>query len=145
MHSKRSGLVTLTVVFLGGLALGNVMQRLDAARAQTNRVYEFRTYVSQPGRLDDVLARFRDHAAPILERHGIRSVGYWVPVEPPASEDTLIYILAHDDADAVEGNWNTFVNDPEWQQAYEESRRNGAIFESVESVYMTATDFSRIQ
>ena len=84
MHSKRSGLVTLTVVFLVGLALGNVMQRLDAARAQTNRVYELRTYVSQPGRLDNVLARFRDHAAPILERHGIRSVGYWVPVDARA-------------------------------------------------------------
>ena len=139
MHSKRSGLVTLTVVFLVGLALGNVMQRLDAARAQTNRVYELRTYVSQPGRLDDVLARFRDHAAPILERHGIRSVGYWVPVEPPASEDTLIYILAHDDADAVESNWNPGATRSSTTRSGSRRTRNRAATERSSKAWSRST------
>lgn len=145
MQNRRTGLVMLTMVFIGGFGLGNVMQLFDVAQAQSSRVYELRTYVSQPGRLDDIQARFRDHAAPILERHGIQNIGYWVPTEPPASEDTLIYILAHDSQDAVEKNWEAFVGDPEWQKAYEESRRDGALFKSVESVFMTATDFSPIK
>ena len=145
MSSRLTALAILTAVFAGGFTLGSVTERRDVAHAQTRGVYELRTYVAQPGRLDDVLARFRDHAAPILERHDIRSIGYWVPVEPPASEDTLIYVLAHDDEDMVESNWSAFIEDPDWQQAYEESRRNGAIFKSLDRVFMKATDFSAIQ
>ena len=145
MRNKGIGLIVLLVVFMAGFALGDVLQPGDVVQAQSNRVFELRTYISKPGRLDDVQRRFRDHAAPILERHGIHNIGYWVPTDPPASENTLIYILAHDSRDAVKTNWDAFRADQEWQTAFEESRRNGPIFESVESVFMTATDFSQIK
>ena len=145
MPHKRFGLAALMGVFLAGFALGNVVPRSDVAHAQSNRVFELRTYLSKPGRLDDVVSRFRDHAAPILDRHGIRNIGYWIPTDPPASENTLVYILAHDSRDAVKTNWEAFLADAEWQEAFEESRRDGPIFESVESVFMAATDFSPIK
>ena len=62
-----------------------------AAAAQENRVFELRTYFSPPGRLDDLHARFRDHTLKLFEKHGMTSIGYWVPIENP--EET-IYLYA---------------------------------------------------
>lgn len=145
MRSTRINLIVLGVVFGAGFVLGGGVRFSEVAHAQSSRVFELRTYISKPGRLGDVQARFRDHAAPILARHGIDSIGYWVPTEAPASENTLIYVLAHDSQDVVKGNWDAFLADQEWQRAFEESRRNGPLFDSVESVFMTATDFSAIK
>ena len=49
--------------------------------------FELRTYAAIPGRLDDVVARFRDHTVELLARHGMESLGYWTATDPP---DTLI-------------------------------------------------------
>ena len=44
-------------------------------------VYELRTYVTNPGKLDNLNARFRDHTLGLFNKHGIKSVGYWVPTD----------------------------------------------------------------
>ena len=41
-------------------------------------VYEHRTYIIPPGKMDGILARFRDHTMGLFERHGINVVGFWV-------------------------------------------------------------------
>src|ERR1039457_7435282 len=57
-----------------------------------NRVYELRTYTCNEGKLEALKARFRDHTIEIFKRHGIESVGYWIPQDPEKSKTTLIYI-----------------------------------------------------
>jgi len=39
-------------------------------------VYELRVYHAVPGRLGDLLARFRDHTTKLFERHGLENVAY---------------------------------------------------------------------
>ena len=67
-----------------------------------------------------------------------------MPQDDPQSENTLIYIIAHQDRETATANWDAFRNDPAWLQAREESRRNGALVEGVVSVFMEATAWSSI-
>jgi NIPSNAP len=120
---------------------------VDAKSAQLfgNRVFEIRTYVTEPGKLDDLLARFRDHTTKLFEKHGIENVGYWVPADGPHAEDTLIYVVAHPSREAAKKNWDAFIADPEWHQARDASEASGKIVKKVESVYVHPADFSPLK
>jgi len=133
------------VVFAAGFALGQVFDGGMTANAQSGKVFELRTYTAPEGKLPNLLARFRDHTLRIFEQHGMTNVGYWVPQDAPASENTLIYVLAHDSREAAAKSWDAFRNDAEWQRIAEESQVDGRIVASVESVFMDATDFSPMQ
>lgn len=114
-------------------------------QAQTKRVFELRTYHTLPGRLPALQARFRDHTMKIFEKHGMTNIGYWVPQDAPASENTLIYIISHESREAAKKNWSEFGRDPEWQTVAKASEADGKIVEKVESVYMDPTDYSPIK
>ena len=73
------------------------------------------------------------------------NVGYWTPQEAPLSENTLVYILAHDSREAGQESWDAFRADPEWAQVAEESQRDGRIVESVDVLWLEATDYSKIR
>jgi hypothetical protein len=124
-------------------ALAAASTLIAPARAQQPaRVFELRTYTCYEGKLPDLLARFRDHTKQIFEKHGITSIGYWVPQDAPASQNTLIYMLAHPSREAAQKNWDAFRNDPEWQKVQKDSEANGKIVSNVVSVFVNATDFS---
>ena len=116
-----------------------------ASSAADNRVFELRTYTTLPGKLPDLLARFRDHTTKLFEKHGMQNIGYWVPKDAPRSENTLIYLLAHRSRDAAKKSWDAFRADPEWQKAAKASEANGKIVDKVESVFLDPTDFSKIK
>lgn len=106
-------------------------------------VFELRTYTTHDGRLPALEARFRNHTMALFEKHGMRNIGYRIPVDRP---NTLIYIIAHESADAIRGNWQSFVADPAWQKVAEDSQKDGQILidGGIESQFMTATDYSPI-
>jgi len=112
--------------------------------AQT-RVYELRTYTCYEGKLDALKARFRDHTIQIFRRHGMESIGYWVPQDPERSQNTLIYILAHPSREAADKHWAEFNSDPEWQKVRADSEAGGKIVQKVDRVFMTPADFSALQ
>ncbi|HEY7886011.1 MAG TPA: NIPSNAP family protein [Cellvibrionaceae bacterium] len=131
--------------YLGlALTLGIVAASVQA-ESETEQVFEMRTYTTHEGKLDDLNKRFANHTARLFERHGMRNIGYWVPTDPERSENTLIYILAHDSREAAQQSWQGFLNDPEWQEAYAKSRENGPIVKHIDSVFMTATQYSAIK
>ena len=101
--------------------------------------FELRMYTATPGRLDDVVTRFRDHTVALLERHGIESLGYWTATDRP---DTLIYVVRH--TGDPKASWSAFVADPDWIDAKAKSLVNGEIVDHIDSVLMTPTDFSAI-
>jgi len=70
------------------------------------------------------------------------NVVYGVPMDAPASENTLIYLLAHKDREAAKKSWDAFRKDPEWLKARTESEAQGPITTKVESVFLTPTDYS---
>jgi len=117
-----------------------------AAQAQSLvPVYELRTYTTLEGKLPLLVARFRDHTIKLFEKHGMTNIGYWVPADPPKSQNTLIYILKHKSREAATASWDAFRKDPEWIKVQKESEVNGKIVEKVESVFMSPTDFSKLK
>jgi hypothetical protein len=123
----------LLFLLLSGLALAQ------------SRVYELRTYTCYDGKLEALKARFRDHTIAIFKRHGMESIGYWVPQDPEKSKNTLIYILAHPSLEAARKNWAAFQSDPEWVKAKADSEVAGPIVQKTESVYMDPTEFSGLK
>jgi len=112
---------------------------LSAAERDT-RVFEMRTYYAPEGKLDALLARFRDHTLKLFEKHGITNIGYWVPLDNP--ENKLIYVIAYPSREAQEKNWKAFLADPTWQAAKRASEADGRLVTKVESRFLTATDYS---
>jgi hypothetical protein len=123
------------------------VETVDAESAQKSgdRVFEIRTYVTEPGKLDALLAPFRDHTTKLFEKHGIENIGYWIPTDGPQANDTLIYVVAHASREAAKKNWEAFIADPEWHQARDASEASGKIVKKVESVYVNPTDFSPLK
>jgi hypothetical protein len=113
--------------------------------AQGGRVFELRTYTTHDGKLPDLHKRFRDHTMGFFTKHGMTNVGYWVPADAPASQNTLIYLLAHSSREAAKKSWDDFRADPGWQKARKESEAAGPIVSKVESVFLTPTDYSQMK
>jgi hypothetical protein len=114
----------------------------QASGAKSDVVYELRVYHANEGKLDTLLARFRDHTVEIFKRHGMKSVAYWTPTDEPLKGRTLIYILEHPSREAAAANWKAFHDDPEWVKVSTASEVNGKLVAKVDSTYMTLTDFS---
>lgn len=132
---------------LGSLSPLSVASASSAAAdsAQSTRVFELRTYTAPEGKLGELQARFRNHTIRIFNKHNMTSVGYWVPQDSPAHDNTLVYLLAHKSRDAAKASWAAFAADPEWQKVNTESQVNGKIVAKIESVFMDPTDFSQIK
>jgi hypothetical protein len=110
--------------------------------AAENRVFELRTYYTHEGKLENLLARFRDHTTRLFEKHGMTNVGYWVPKDKP---NMLIYVLAHKSPEAAKASWEGFRKDPDWLKARDASEASGKIVQKVETVFMDPTDFSKLK
>ena len=107
-------------------------------------VYELRTYTTNEGKLENLNARFRDHTVGLFKKHGIESVGYWVPTDGEEAKNTLIYVVKHESRDAATASWKAFLSDPEWKKVAKESQVDGQILaKRPESVFMQETDYSR--
>jgi hypothetical protein len=132
-------------VFAAGFLAGQMLDGGSEAQAQGRKVFELRTYTAPEGKLDDLVARFRNDTLRIFEKHGMENVGYWLPTDAPAASNTLIYILAHDSRDAATQSWTAFRNDAEWKAVAERTQANGPIVSKVESVFLEATDFSPLK
>jgi hypothetical protein len=139
------------VVFAFGFVAGRSSHPQAIAAAAVARpegqgkVFELRTYTTNEGRLDVLQARFRNHTIKLFEKHGMTSIGYWVPEDAPLKANTLIYILAHPSREAAKKNWAEFRGDPEWQKVKAESEAAGQIVSKIDSVYMRATDYSALK
>jgi hypothetical protein len=144
MKNSYLGAAIVTVILTSILAFSVVEKErpVDEVKIIKDRVYELRTYTTHPGKLDNLHERFTNHTLQLFSRHGMVNVGYWVPVD---QENTLIYILSHNSQEAAVKSWEAFINDPEWQQAYEASHVDGPIVKEVESVFMKAVPYSQIR
>lgn len=125
--------------------LGWFVSGVPALPAATDsRVFELRTYTATPGNHGKVLARFRDGFDRLLAKHGMASLGYWVPVEAKdGAGEKLIYLLAHASRAAAAASWTAFHADPEYLAARAADAAEGKkSVATVESVFLGATDYS---
>ena len=135
----------LAASYAGILLAASTTARADDS-AGKDRVFEIRTYHCYEGRLPALNKRFAEHTVALFKKHGIESVGYWVPAdEKQGKANTLIYVLAYPSRDAAKKSWEDFRNDPEWKKAQAESEKDGKIVEKVDSVYLNPTEYSFIK
>jgi len=140
---RRSLLQSLPAVALLPAAVW-VSAQPDQPRAagSSSTVYELRVYHANEGKLDDLLRRFREHTTKLFEKHGMKNVAYWAPLDDPIKTNTLIYVLAHPSREAAATNWKAFQDDPEWQKVRDASEVNGKLVDKVDSTDLALTDFS---
>jgi hypothetical protein len=132
---------------LQGMGAAMMLSAASGLEAQSGGVrsevvYELRVYHANEGKLDALVARFRDHTDAIFKRHGMISIAYWLPTDEPLKGRTLIYILKHPSREAAIANWKAFHDDPEWIKVSTASEVNGKLVEKVDSTYMKLTDWS---
>jgi len=140
-----SRIASAIVLLAIGFAAGSWNASNVALAQGAGKVYELRTYTAPDGKLPNLQARFRDHTIRIFNKHGMKSVGYWVPQDAPTKDNTLIYIISHDSREQAKKNWADFQADPEWKKVSAESQVDGRIVSNVVSVFMDATDYSPIK
>ena len=147
MNARRSmvAVALLGVIFFLGILVGLNMEYADAAPAENPRIYELRTYTTNDGKLDDLHARFSNHTNALFVKHGMTLIGYWTHSDGDAADNTLVYLIAHEDADSVKASWRAFGSDEEWRKAYADSRKDGALVKKVESRYLIPTDYSPLR
>ncbi len=121
--------------------------------AGSPRLFELRTYTVTEGHLPNLDARFREHTVGLFKKHGMENFAYWhlMPGQKGV-EDVLVYIVAHQNKEGVEASWKGFRDDVDWVVARKasEEKAGGSLTaakglwteKGVDSVYMTATDYS---
>lgn len=129
---KRFTLLAVALGFLSPLAV--------PAGDKEARLYEMRIYYAEPGKLDALHDRFRDHTVKLFEKHGMTNVGYWVPIEN--KDNKLIYILSFPDRAARDKAFKNFGADPAWHKAKAASEKEGKLVTRAESIFMKETDYS---
>ena len=135
---RKSGM--LVAVAVGAFFAGMFVNPYRAADAQAmNHVYELRTYTTEEGQLPALLTRFGGGETAVFEKHGMSGVGYWVPVDEPDSQNTLVYLLAHESREAARASWRAFGGDPEWRAM---SEAQPVTLTNLVSVFLSPTDFS---
>jgi hypothetical protein len=121
-----------------------------APEGKETRVFEMRTYIAMPDLLPALHARFQNVTLKMFKKHGMTSLGYFaLTPEQSGAKQTLVYFLAHKNAQAAAVSWDAFRADPEWIAAKKasEDAAGGSltIVDGVKSTFLLPTDFSPVR
>jgi len=135
------------VSFGAGCLVGAGLIRAEQVSADSNRVFELLVYHAVPGK-GPVLESLFQRASKRMARDGLNVVGYWVPNEDPAWNDTFIYLVAHPSRDEAKKTWHALHVDPEFQPYITGAqpliqKADGKY--KVDEVYMRPTDYSHMR
>ncbi len=103
-------------------------------------IYEWRTYVAMPGKMNALHARFRNITLGYFRQYGIEVVGFWE--ETIGRSQRLHYLLRYPDLGERDRRWNAFQSDPNWQAAKAETEADGPLTEYIENRILRLTDYS---
>ena len=142
--SEESGKIVakVTSIFMNAT---DFSPKIKASKANEDRTFEMRTYTANPGKLPNVLARFRNHTVKLFKNHGMDNIAYFTTIPKDGSQSKLLYFLAHKSEAAGKASFDAFRLDPKWIQVRDASEKDGKIVEKVESIYMSPTSFSTIR
>jgi hypothetical protein len=129
------------ISFAAGSLITARLAHLGQVRADSNRIFELRIYHTVPGKEPALESRFRDTTSKLLAKHNLKVVGYWVPEDAPAWDDTFIFMVAHANREDAKKNWAAFAADPGFQEVIKSEQTNKTV-EKVDVTYMRPTEFS---
>lgn len=123
-------------------ALAQSRDFAETSVAKDTRIFELRTYIAAPGKLDRLHKRFRDHTQALFVKHGMTPVAFWAPIDQP---NTLVYVLAYPSIEAKDKAWAAFGKDPEWVKVRNESEPDGSLVAKIDRMFMKASDYSMMK
>ena len=136
---------TVCAIALVSFAVGSLITvrlvRVSQVRADSNRVFELRVYHAVPGKLPALESRFRDTTSKLLAKHDLKVVGYWVPEDAPAWDNTFTFMVAHSSREEAKKNWDAFRADPEFHEVLKAEEADKTV-EKIDVTYIRPTDFS---
>jgi hypothetical protein len=138
---NRTQFLTLAGAALLGFCTAFAQEPPKSSASTTDKkCYEMRIYYAAPGKLEGLLARFREHTTTLFEKHGMTNLGYFVPIDN--KEQKLVYFLSYPDREARETAWKGFLADADWKKAVSESEKDGKLVAKIEQSFWHAVDFS---
>lgn len=106
-------------------------------------IYELRQYECLPGKLADVVERFRRDVAPLWKDMEIHCLGFWTTMVGP-SDQTLHYILAWQSLADRDAKWRTFAQDPRWLAAKAHTEQAGPLVARISNTLMRSASVTEI-
>ncbi len=140
--ATKFGITTgfIALAFAAGFMAG----RETPASAQGNRVFEIRTYTTEnKDGLDKLTSRMGGGESQLFAKAGMTNIGHFVATDAPKSENTYIYIVAHENQEKAKASWSKFREDPDWQKLRSTAASPGKV--NVESVFVKPTAFSALK
>lgn len=140
-------LASTLVSFIAGSLLTAHFTHPGNVSADGNRVFELMIYHTVPGKVPALESIFRD-VSKMQAKYNLHVVGYWVPDEDPAWNNTFIYLIAHPSRKEADANWHAFHADPEflhYRKAAELLIEKANDDYKVDEIYMRPTDFSAMK
>ncbi len=138
---------TALLSFLGGALFSSHVFRPKPVEASGNRIFELMIYHTLPGKASALESVFRD-SYKLQAKYGLDVIGYWVPNDDPAWNDTFIYLIAHPSRAEADANWKAFHGDPAFPPLRAAAapliqQVNGDY--KVDEIFMRPSDFSRMK
>jgi NIPSNAP len=135
------------VSFVAGLVFTARLAHPREVRADSNRVFELMIYHTVNGKAPALESIFRD-VAKLQGKHHLDVVGYWVPNDDPAWNNTFVYLVVQPSRQEAEANWQALHSDPEFLPFFKAAeplieKVNGGYH--VDEVYMRPADFSAMK
>lgn len=138
---RRQLMVGLTAM---AMSAGEGVGGMQAQTASDEAVYELRIYHLNEGKQSLIVDRFRGKERPLLERHGMHPVAFWVPTDEPLAGRTFVYILRHKSRAQADANWAGFRADPDWVALKAETEKDGPFVKQYDLTFLKLTDFSPV-
>lgn len=103
-------------------------------------IHQLRIYEIFESNKDAFHARFRDHAARIMKRHGFDIVAMWEAKPPDRTE--FVYLLRWSDEETKIRAWEAFMADQEWVDIKKATRDRGSLVGEIQDRTLLLTDYS---
>jgi hypothetical protein len=127
------------------LALGwqavEARQRTGEANGHLTPVYQLRIYEIFEHNKDAFHARFRDHAVPIMKKHGFTIRSMWESRLNGRTE--FVYLLEWPSEAVMKDRWARFMADPEWARIKKETGAvHGTLVGEIQDRTLKTLDYS---
>lgn len=108
-------------------------------KGMNEMIYELRIYHVVPGRMQDLLGRFRDHNLRLFPKYDLKITNFWVNADEAVNE--FYYVLEHQDLATREKHFQAFMEDPEWVEIRKQTENDGPLYETIDEIYMRTAPF----
>lgn len=102
-------------------------------------IVEKRVYSVSPGRVTDLIERFRNDTNRLFRQHGMKPLVFF---QEHQEQDTLTYFLGFDNEAQREQAWEGFLSDPEWQDVKAASESAGPLVIDIDARIIDVLDIS---